>query len=80
MRTIFYLFMGMMTGIVIIGIEFICIIAILKVIDRFRRMDEMGRELERLKWRQRVMEGRLRDWSRMKPGIEEVLRLHGILF
>lgn len=80
MRTVFYLFMGMMTGIVIIGIEFICITAVIKVRDRFQRMDEMERELERLKWRQRIMEGRLRDWSRMKPGMEEVLRLHGILF
>lgn len=76
MKSIYYFFMGMMTGIAIIGVELICIISIHKVIDRFRRMDYMGREVERLKWRQWIIEGKLRDWSRMKPRIEDIFRLH----
>lgn len=78
MRPIYYFFMGMMTGIAIIGVEFICIISIHKVTDRFRRMDDMGREVERLKWWQGTMESRLQDWSRMKPRIEDIFRLHEI--
>lgn len=66
MRPIFYLFMGMMAGIVIMGVESIIIIGMIKVIDRFQRMDDMGRELERLKWRQEIVEGGLRDWPRMR--------------
>lgn len=78
MKPIYCFFMGMMTGIVIIGVGFICIFVVIKVIDGFHRMDEMGRELKRLKWRQGITEGKLRDWSRMKPRIEDIFRLHEI--
>lgn len=40
--------MGMVTGIVIMGVEFIIIIVVFKVIDRFQRMDEMERELKKI--------------------------------
>lgn len=76
MRPIYYLFMGMITGLLLIGTEYICITGWLNVRDRFQKMDEMGRELERLKWRQKIIEGRLRDWSRMRPRLEDIFRLH----
>lgn len=75
MKPIYYFFMGMMAGIAIFGVEFICIISIHKVIDRFRRMDEMERELEKLKCRQRIIEGRLSDWSRIKQRLDSGLPL-----
>lgn len=75
---IFYLLMGVATGLVIFGLEILFILFIFRLIESWDNIKEMKMDLKQMKSQQKALELNLKGLAGLGLKIEQILKMRNV--